>query len=100
MINPDRRNFAQEYITKELERLDVVLSEELSIYLLGGAVMTIAGLKPGTKDIDVIVEDERVHDILVGSLEKCGYHLLQSQDLYKPYKELSATAMENLGGFR
>ncbi len=39
--------------------------------------MTIAGLKPGTKDIDVIVEDERVHDILVGSLEMCGYHLLQ-----------------------
>ncbi len=77
MIDPDRRNFAQEYITKELERLDVVLSEELSIYLLGGAVMTIAGLKPGTKDVDVIVEDKRVHDILVGSLEMCGYHLLQ-----------------------
>ena len=57
--------------------MDEVLSEELSIYLLGGAAMTIAGLKPGTKDIDVIVEDERVHDILVGSLEMCGYHLLQ-----------------------
>ena len=77
MIDPDRRNFTREYITKELSRLDVVLSEELSIYLLGGAAMTIAGLKPGTKDIDVIVEDERVHDILVGSLEMCGYHLLQ-----------------------
>jgi hypothetical protein len=100
LIDPDRRNFAQEYITKELERLDVVLSEELSIYLLGGAVMTIAGLKPGTKDVDVIVEDERVHDILVASLEKCGYHLLQPQHLSRPYNELSATAMENLEGFR
>ena len=77
MINPDRRNFDQEYITKELGRLNGVLNEKLSIYLLGGAAMTIAGLKPGTKDIDVIVEDERVHDILVGSLEMCGYHLLQ-----------------------
>ena len=51
MIDPDRRNFGQEYITKELRRLDVVLSEELSIYLLGGAAMTIAGLKPGTKTL-------------------------------------------------
>ena len=62
--------------------------------------MTIAGLKPGTKDIDVIVEDERVHDILVGSLKKCGYHLLNPQLMSKPYNELSATAMENLEGFR
>ena len=100
MIDPDRRNFDREYVTKELRRLDGVLSEELSIYLLGGAVMTIAGLKPGTKDVDVIVEDERVHDILVASLEKCGYHLLQPQHLSRPYNELSATAMENLEGFR
>ena len=62
--------------------------------------MAIAGLKPGIKDIDVIVEDKRVQDILVGSLEKCGYHLLQPQHLSRPYNELSATAMENLDGFR
>ena len=80
--------------------MDVVLSEVLSIHLLGGAVMTIAGLKPGTKDIDVIVDAERVHDIFVGSLEKCGYRLLQPQHLSRPYNELSATAMENLEGFR
>ena len=48
----------------------------------------------------MIVEDERVHDILVGSLEKCGYNLLQPQHLSRPYNELSATAMENLEGFR
>ena len=100
MIDPDRRNFDREYVTKELRRLDGVLSEELSIYLLGGAVMTIAGLKPGTKDIDVIVEDERAHEILVGSLEKCEYYLLQPQHLSRPYNELSATAMQNLEGFR
>lgn len=100
MNDSDRRNFDLEYITKELMRLDGVLNEELSIYLLGGAVMAIEGLKPGTKDIDVILEDERSHRILVSSLEKCSYYLLQPQDLSSPYNELSATAMQNLEGFR
>ncbi len=31
-------------------RLDGVLSEKLSIYLLGGVVMAMDRLKPGTKD--------------------------------------------------
>ena len=100
MIDPDRRNFDREYVTKELTRLDLVLSEELSIYLLAGAVMTIAGLKPEIKAIDVIVEDERAHEILVGSLEKCKYYLLQPRHLSRPYNELSATTMQNLEGFR
>ena len=62
--------------------------------------MAMDGLKPGTKDIDVIVEDKRCHRILVGSLERCDYYLLQPQDLSVPYRELSATALQNLEGFR
>lgn len=81
-------------------KLDGVLSKKLSIYLLGGAVMAITGLKPGTKDIDVIVEGQRGHEILCSSLEKCEYYLLQHQDLSKPYNELSATALQNPDGFR
>ncbi len=62
--------------------------------------MSMEGLKPGTKDIDVIVEGKRSHRILVSSLEKCKYYLLLPQDLSKPYNELSATVMQNLEGFR
>jgi hypothetical protein len=100
MIDPNRRDFDQTYITMELSRLDGVLVEKLNIYLLGGAVMAIEGLKPGTRDIDAIVERERDHGILVVSLEKCGYYLLQPQDLSRPCDELSATAMQNVEGFR
>ena len=100
MIGSDRRNFDLEYVTKELRRLDEILREKLNIYLLGGAVMAVDGLKPGTKDIDVIVERERDHKILTNSLEGCGYHTLQPQDLTKPYNELSATIMQNLEEFR
>ena len=100
MINSGRENFNQEYITRELNRVDEVLTEKLSIYLLGGAVMAMNGLKPGTKDIDVIVKDKRCHRILVRSLEKCDYYSLQSQDLCVPYRDLSAIALQNIEGFR
>ena len=100
MIDQDRGNFDQKYVKNELERLNEVLNDKLSVYLIGGAVMAIVGLKPGTKDIDVIVKGERDHRILVSSLEKCEYYLLQPQDLSRAYNELSATAMQNFEGFR
>ena len=100
MIDQDRGNFDQKYVKNELERLNEVLNDKLSVYLIGGAVMAIVGLKPGTKDIDVIVKGERGHRILVSSLEKCEYYLLQPQDLSRAYNELSATAMQNFEGFR
>jgi hypothetical protein len=80
--------------------LDSILEEKLDIYFLGGTVMAINGLKVGTKDIDVIVEHRKDHRNLISSLEKCGYLLLQPQDLSKPYVELSATALQNREGFR
>lgn len=100
MISGDRRNFDPEYINKELMQLDMVLANKLNIYLLGGAVMAIIDLKPGTKDIDVLIQNDQDHRNLVESLEACGYYLLQPQDLSKPYKELSATALQNSDGFR
>ena len=100
MINKDRPNFEPWYIIKELLKIDQMLGEKLNIYLLGGAVMAINNLKSGTRDIDVLVENKEDLKILAGSLEVCGYILLQPQDLSKPYMKLSATALENLDGFR
>ena len=100
MIDPDRSNFNPAYVENELDKLDGTLNEELHVFVLGGAVMAMDGLKTGTKDIDVIVGDEKSHDILNKALQSCGYILLQTQDLSRPYQELSATALQNLEGFR
>ena len=100
MIEPDRRNFDLEYISKELGKLEKNFPEMLNIYVVGGAVMAMDRLKAGTKDIDVIVENNHDQRILTISLEKCGYSALQPQDLSRPYKDLSATVMENSDGFR
>lgn len=76
------------------------MTKGLSVYVLGGAVMAIEGLKDGTRDIDVLTEDKAAQEILVESLEKCYYYLLQPQDLSKAYQELSATSLENIDRFR
>ena len=52
MIDQARRNFNPEYVAKELSKLDAVLNEKLSVYVLGGAVMALDGLKPGTMGFD------------------------------------------------
>lgn len=100
MIEPARKNFDPKYVSNELDKLDRELTEKLCVYLLGGAVMAIDDLKPGTKDIDVIVEDKKNYRILVSTLKKCGYYLMQDQDLTKEYQKLSATTLENLDKFR
>ncbi len=99
MIDSNRRNFDKLYINNELNNLNKTLSEKINIYLLGGAIMAMKDLKSGTKDIDVIVTDNITHQILVNALKKCNYYLLQSQDLSKPYNQLSATALQNNCGF-
>lgn len=46
------------------------------------------------------MKDKRCHRILVRSLEKCDYYSLQSQELSVPYRDLSATSLQNIEGFR
>lgn len=100
MNEPTRRNFDLEYIKNELIILEKTINGKLTIYIIGGAVMAMDGLKPGTKDIDIIVENKYYQKLLVRSLEQCNYVTIQPQKLTKPYKELSATILENTDGFR
>lgn len=49
------------------------LPREIKLYLLGGENMRMKGLKPRTKDCDVIVENEDDFNALVTTLKKLGY---------------------------
>lgn len=46
---------------------------ETDAYLLGGENMRLKGLKPRTKDCDLVVPDERSFNHIVESLKKIGY---------------------------
>jgi hypothetical protein len=100
MQKPQQKLFNLEYIENELEKLDAALDGPLKIYVAGGFVMSTNKLKPGTKDIDVIVERRPLLKMLGKSLEKSGYSHLPMNSVTIDYKDLSAEIYENHDEFR
>lgn len=89
-------SFGKEYIYKELEKVDNVLNETVKLYLIGGGNMSLLGLKDATRDIDIILDEEKELMILKDALLKCGY-----EEKYLPlYQKMgSRLVMENEDGF-
>lgn len=62
---------------KELNRLfeeiDGNISENASFYVIGGAMLLYYGMKPATKDIDIIVDKKSEFSILQNLLKKIGF---------------------------
>lgn len=52
-----KKSFNPGYVEKELSKVDKALTEKTVIYVIGGAVMALRGLKFGTKDVDVVLEN-------------------------------------------
>ena len=94
------KSFNPKYVKRELTRIDKTLLEKIKIYVTGGAVMALAGLKIGTKDIDVIVESDRAMNNLVSALLEERYYTVSGARLLPPYEGLSAMVLENKQGFR
>ncbi len=94
------KGFNPKYVKRELTRIDKTLLEKIKIYVTGGAVMALAGLKIGTKDIDVIVESDRAMNNLVSALLEERYSTVSGARLLPPYESLSAMVLENKQGFR
>ena len=90
-------SFGKEYIYEELKKIDDTLDKQLKLYLIGGGNMSLLGLKNATRDIDVILNEEKELIILRDALLKCGY-----EEKYLPvYQKMgSRVVMENEDGFR
>jgi len=89
-------SFGRDYIYKELKRLNESLEKQVQMYLIGGANMSLLGLKDATRDIDIIV-DEIELPILKNALLRCEY-VEKSLPIYQ--KMGSRLVMENTDGFR
>jgi hypothetical protein len=90
--------FAREYLKRELERLDGLLSDRVNIYIIGGGAMSFQNLKDATKDIDVIVRSGNEMEQLGDALTRTGYFV---PAIRGPYKKMQASLiMENQDGFR
>ena len=75
------------------ERLD----QEVDTYLLGGGNLILRDLKDSTKDIDVVVKDERELASLVDALKRLGYE--ERRDLSEVYEQMNPSIVLERDGF-
>ena len=62
---------SSEMIKEFFKKLDKELRRNIEIFLIGGAAMVINGLKPSTKDVDIIVKKKDLK-ILESALKRIG----------------------------
>lgn len=90
--------FDREYLKKEMEKLDGLVTGRIDLYLIGGGSMSFQNLKDATKDIDVVVRSGNDMTLLKVALKRMGYSI---PAIRGPYKEMQASLiMENQDGFR
>ena len=72
------------------KEIDQNINKKINIYLIGGAVLLYNNLKPGTKDIDLIVNSKEAYDLLIKILQK------QDFKLEKATREYHKLNLENI----
>jgi hypothetical protein len=90
--------FNRSYLQNEFEKLNRLLTENVTLYLIGGGAMSFLGLKDATKDIDVIVRTQKELEALKTALDSTGYTV---PCIRGPYKDMQANLiLEKDDGFR
>jgi hypothetical protein len=63
----------KEGLFNRLGAWDGFLKRKVRLIACGGTALTLLNIKPSTKDIDLIVPDEREHQYLIKTMEQLGY---------------------------
>jgi len=69
-----------------LENLDNNLSENITLYLIGGGAMSLKGLKAATVDVDLVVKTKKEFEALKTGLLKIGFEIdeeVHNKNIYK-----------------
>lgn len=91
--------FERTYIEQQLKNIDSNLPTPISLYIIGGGAMSFYDLKTATKDIDVIVTNEKAATVLLTALQKSGYKKIEH--ITSIYRRMKTRAIiENHDGFR
>ncbi len=64
-----------ESIQNQFNELNKFLKAKVDLYVIGGAVLLYHGLKPATKDIDIVVDTEKEFRSLEKALKESGFEL-------------------------
>jgi len=85
--------FGRDHIREQFEELSNSLSQETTVYLIGGGAMTLRNQKAATKDIDLVVESRDVYDRICDGLSGFGYNPQDEEGLSQEYRELGAAVV-------
>ena len=85
----------QKFSAKDLEALLLeigkTLKKPLEIFLIGGCNLALQGIKQATKDIDIVVKNEKDFEALTAALKKIGFSNLSNPET--PYKKMNPNAI-------
>ncbi len=96
-----RRSFNKDYLKQEFDKLNAIAKRPLALYLIGGGAMAFYGLKVATKDIDIILTNQKDLNNLQTALVATGYKEPNPIVITRPYNEMQTSAiLENKDGFR
>ena len=65
------------------EETDQQLTNNIEIYIIGGAVLLYQGLKPATKDIDVILPNKESYNTILKTFISLGFKRREPTETYK-----------------
>jgi hypothetical protein len=69
-------------IIDRFKELDTKINRKLNIYLIGGAILLYNNLKRGTKDIDLVVVNNKDKDLLITTLKRDNFIIEKPNQLY------------------
>ena len=87
--------FSNKDIEKAFEKTQASLEKPVSVFLIGGCAMTFRNLKPATKDVDALFEDEIQENDFLQALLKSGFNELFPGSKYLDLKAKDIVIDEN-----
>lgn len=87
----EREKFGKDYVEKEFLKIGLALKAKMKIFLIGGCAMVFRGLKPATKDVDIIFTSPAELKEFVNMLKSLNYY--EVVELPKEYTKIGASAV-------
>lgn len=87
----EREKFGKDYVEKEFLNIGLTLKIKMKIFLIGGCTMVFRGLKPATKDVDIIFTSPAELKEFVNVLKSLNYY--EVVKLPKEYEKMGASAV-------
>jgi len=72
--------FTKDQLEELLIETGAYIEKPIKIYLIGGCALSFKGLKPATKDIDIVVMSKRDFDVFDNAMEKNGFKSMTDRE--------------------